>query len=137
MFYFVYVSLFRLFVFDAQPVISVCHIGYAAVFALIHNARILVEHGYVVCRHHHGGACHAYLFQQAYYVVGCLGIEIAGRLVGYYYPRLVEYGARYGYTLLLSAGKLVWHFFFFVCHSDSLKHVIDALVYVLFVFPSC
>ena len=86
-----------------NPVIPCSHVRHPAFTALVHYARISVEHRQIMRRHYYGRTLEAYLLKQVYDVVSRLRVKIARRLIGYDYLRPVKYGPRYCYALLFAA----------------------------------
>ena len=71
-----------------------------------------------------------------YNLLGSIGVEIAGWLVGNNDLRLVEQSTSDGYTLLLATREFVRKTVALVLHADSLKNLKYALVYLFMRLPS-
>ena len=75
--------------------------------------------------------------QQAHDGACRFGVEVSCRLISNYHLRLIEQRAGNGHTLLLATGEFVWALVFLVKKPHLVKHLVNALVYVFFLLPSC
>ena len=74
-----------------------------------------------VSYHEDRGAHLVYLLKQEHKLKAAHGVEVAGRLVRDYHGRIVDQSARYGNTLLLTAGKLRREALFASFKADKLQ----------------
>ena len=78
---------------------------------------------FFIVGHHYDGASVFFiqLMQQLHDFRTHLGVQITGRLIGEYYLRIADDGARNGNTLALTAGKLCRH----VAHTVAQTHLLQ------------
>ena len=94
----VFLSIFR----EVDVVVLIGYVIEHTFLAAIHDAWELVEHRYVVGGHDHGSALLGDVLQEAHDVACRLWVQIARRLIGDDDLWVVEDGASYCHTLLLS-----------------------------------
>ena len=106
------------------------------VVTTIHGAGVFVDQRHVVGSHNHSRSLLRDLSQQLQDIVGRLGVEVAGGLVGDDHLRMIQDGPGDADTLLLTAGEFVGHLVSLVFHLHVLQHLADALVDFLLVLPA-
>ena len=87
--------------------------------------------------HHYGSAFRVVNSRKKLHdAVRGLVVEITGRLISDDYTGLIQQRSCNGDSLLLSAGKLVWHLMRLGCHADIVEDLGDSLGDGIPIFPS-
>ena len=79
--------------------------------------RVLLSQLRIMC-HHNNQTIFGNFFQQIHYLNTCIAVQRPGRFVRQQNIRIVDQGARNGYSLHLTARKLVRTFFYLVAQSN-------------------
>ena len=88
--------------------------------------RAVCKRGVVLAVGHHNNRSTLFIqfCQQIHHLSSVLGVQVTGRLIGEDYLRIADNGAGNGYTLLLTAGKLLREVFGTVADVHPLQNIL-------------
>ncbi len=102
-----------------------------------HARREILHHLHVVGGHDYGVALFSESMKKTHYLIAGLGIKITRGLVGEYKLGTIKQCAGYYDTLLLASAQFMGHLIAFVFHPHFFENLLDSVVDLIAVFPSC